>query len=107
MRDMFTLKDNFFATAVTKTSIHQRAAKKVFTGNFATVVSILTADNYVAPHHIHVLAMTEKHHVRSTENSELIDQMNSISQPDTSISQEIVYSVIKNPTRRGKAPGPN
>ena len=107
MRDMFTLKNNFFATAMTKNSIHERAAKKVFTGNFATAVSILTADNYVAPHHIQVLAMTEKHPVRSMENSELIDQMKTIPQLETSISQEIVYSVIKNPTRRGKAPGPN
>jgi len=52
--------------------------------------------------------MIEKHPVRSAENSNLIDHMQPIPQKlDTTVSQEIVYSVIKNPTRRGKAPGPN
>jgi len=108
MRDMFILKDNYFATAITKTSVYERAAKKVFTGNFSTAVAILTADNYVAPHSRQVQAMIEKHPERSAENSNLIDHMQPIPQKlDTTISQEIVYSVIKNPTRRGKAPGAN
>ena len=106
IKGMLATRDNFITPQRSANSKMQAAASKVFNGQYAKAVSILTNEDVSAtPQEIRE-TLIAKHPPRSVNDNIMIMKLpNSIPTPD--VTEEEVYSTAMNPTKRGVAPGPN
>jgi hypothetical protein len=105
-KGMLHTRDNFITLQRSSSSKMQAAASKVFNGQYAKAISILTNEDVSAPPREIREALIAKHPPRSVDDNIMIMKLPS-SIPTSDVSEEEVYSTAMNPTKRGVAPGPN
>ena len=106
VRGMLATRDNYFAPQRSTKSILKAAADKVFNGQYAKAVSILTQEDVTASPQEIKEALIAKHPPRCAEdNNKIMNFPISIPTPD--VTDEEVYTTAIRPTKRGVAPGPN
>ena len=106
VRGMLATRDNYYAPQRSTKSTFKAAADKVFNGQYAKAVSILTQEDVVASPQEIKEALITKHPPRCAEDNNIIMKLpTSIPTPD--VTEEEVYTTAMRPTKRGVAPGPN
>ena len=106
IKGMLATRDNYYTVQKSPSSIWKSTADKIFNGQYAKAMSILTQEQVIASITEIRDAMLAKHPPRSEQDDIKIKKLvPSISIPD--VSEEQVYLTAMRPPKRGVAPGPN
>ena len=107
-RGLLTVHDNYInkgdrAPHITK---HRQAAARVFDGQYAKAVQVLTRTDSSTTYEERKEAMDSKHPKRTTEDDTHIKSLPP-SLPSPPLDERTIYDTLRKSTRRGIAPGPN
>jgi hypothetical protein len=107
-RGLLSVQDNYIskgdrAPANTK---HRLAAARVFDGQYAKAVQVLTHEHSHKTHEEKKEAMDSKHPKRTAEDDAHIKALPT-SLPSPPLDERTIYDTLRKSTRRGIAPGPN